>query len=161
MNLSRPVSDTAPVPPQRSTTSAEPFLKGPRRYSTASKLVIGGIVFTLIVAAFVIINHWVNGTRSVEPATNMRITRLTTTGRVDQAVISPDGKYIVHAAAENGLQSLRVRQVNTNSDVEVVAPSDVRYDKLIFSPDGRFRLLRGHRQEQYLFRPLCNSYFRR
>ena len=71
--------------------------------------------------------------------------------------ISPDGTQIVfssnrdgnfeifimdsdgnHAAAENGLQSLRVRQVNTNSDKEVVAPSDVRYQKLIFSPDGDF-----------------------
>lgn len=137
MNFSRPVSNTAPVP-QRSTTSAEPFLNDRRRYSTVSKVVIGGIVLTLLAAAFVIINHWVSGTRPVEPITNMRITRLTTTGRVDQAVISPDGKYIVHAAAENGLQSLRVRQVNTNSDVEVVAPSDVHYNKLIFSPDGDF-----------------------
>jgi len=138
MNLSRPVLDTAPVPYQQSTASAEPFLYERRRYSTVSKRVIAGIVLTLIAAAFVILNHWVSGTRSVEPNTNMRITRLTTTGRVDQAVISPDGKYVVHAAAENGLQSLRVRQVNTNSDVEIVAPSDVRYEKLIFSPDGDF-----------------------
>ena len=138
MNLSRPVSDTAPVSLQRSTASAEPFIKDPRRVSITSKLLIGGIVLTLIVAAFVFSKYWVSDTRLVEPTTNMRISRLTTTGRVDQAVISPDGKYIVHAAAENGLQSLRVRQVNTNSDVEVVAPSDVRYDKLIFSPDGDF-----------------------
>ncbi|HEX6732187.1 MAG TPA: protein kinase [Pyrinomonadaceae bacterium] len=138
MNLSRPVSDTAPVPHQRSTATAEPFLKGGQRYSTTSKLVIGGVVLTLIVAAFVSMNYWVRSTRSVAPTPNMRIARLTTTGRVDQAVISPDGKSIVHAAAENGAQSLRVRQVNTNSDVEVVAPSDVRYDKLVFSPDGDY-----------------------
>lgn len=138
MNISPPVSDTAPIPERRSTSSAEPFLEGRRRYSTASKLVLGGFVFTLIAAAFVFMNYWVNRPRSVEPVANMRITRLTTTGRVDQAVISPDGRHIVHVAAENGLQSLRVRQVNTNSDVEVVAPSEVRYDKLIFSPDGDF-----------------------
>ena len=138
MNLSRPVLDTAPVPHQRSTASAEPSPYDRRKYSTVPKLVVGGIALALIVTAFVVINQWVSGTRSVGPTTNMRITRLTTSGRVDQAVISPDGKYIVHAAAENGLQSLRVRQVNTNSDVEVVAPSDVRYDKLIFSPDGDF-----------------------
>jgi serine/threonine protein kinase len=138
MNLSRPVPDTASIPDQRSTTSPEPFLKGSRQYSTVSKLVIGGIVLTLIVAAFVSINYWVRSTRSVEPNTNMRIDRKTTSGSVDQAVISPDGKYIVHAAAANGLQSLRVRQVNTNSDFEAVAPSDVRYNKLIFSPDGDY-----------------------
>ena len=138
MNLSRPVSDTAPVPHQRSTKSAEPFLKGRQRYSTVSKLVIGGIVLAMIATAFVVRNYWASGTRSVESITNMRIARLTTTGRVDEAVISPDGKYIVHVAAQNGLQSLRVRQVNTNSDVEIVPPSDVRYDKLVFSPDGDF-----------------------
>ena len=138
VDFSGPVSDTAPVPHQRSTTSAEPFQKDWPRYSNASKLFIAGVVFTVIVATILFINYWVNSKRSAEPVTNMRITRLTTTGRVDQAVISPDGRYVVHAVAENGLQSLRMRQVNTNSDVEVVAPSDVRYDKLLFSPDGDF-----------------------
>jgi serine/threonine protein kinase len=137
MNRPRPPSDTAPVLHQRSTASDEAILNR-RRYSAVSKLVIGGIVLTLLAVAFLMINYWVSGPRSVAPIPNMRITRLTTTGTVDQAAISPDGKYIVHAAAENGLQSLRVRQVNTNSDVEIVAPSDVRYDKLIFSPDGDF-----------------------
>ena len=137
LNLSRPVLDTAPVPHQQSTASDQPLLKERRRYSTVSKVVAGVIALSLIAAAFVVINHWVS-TRSVEPRTNMRIARLTTTGRVDQAVISPDGKSIIHAVAENGRQSLRVRQANTNSDVEVVPPSDVRYDKLIFSPDGDY-----------------------
>ena len=137
MNLALPVSDTAPVP-RRSTATGEPFPKDRPRYSIASKLTIGGIVLTLIVVAFVSINSWTKRTRPVEPVTDMRITRLTTTGKVDQAVISPDGKYVVHAVAANGLESLRVRQVNTNSDKEVVSPSDVRYHKLIFSPDGDF-----------------------
>ncbi|HEY5446729.1 MAG TPA: serine/threonine-protein kinase, partial [Pyrinomonadaceae bacterium] len=39
MNLSRPVLDTAPVPHQRSTASAEPFPKDRPKYSNASKLV--------------------------------------------------------------------------------------------------------------------------
>jgi len=138
MNFSHAVPDTAPVSQQRSTASAETFPKDRPQYSIASKLVLGGIVLTLIVVAFIFINYWMKGTRSVEPVTDMRITRLTTTGRVDQAVISPDGKQVFHAVAENGLQSLRVRQVNTNSDKEVVPPSDVRYHKLIFSPDGDF-----------------------
>jgi hypothetical protein len=40
----------------------------------------------------------------------MRVTRLTTTGAADKAAISPDGKYVVHVAAQNGKQSLRVVQ---------------------------------------------------
>jgi Tol biopolymer transport system component len=68
----------------------------------------------------------------------MRITRLTTTGTADSAAISPDGKYIVQVASENGQQSLRVRQVNTNSDVQIVPPSNLHYADLTFSPDGDF-----------------------
>jgi serine/threonine protein kinase/dipeptidyl aminopeptidase/acylaminoacyl peptidase len=68
----------------------------------------------------------------------MKITRLTTTGRASQAAISPDGKYVVHVSSQAGQQHLRVRQVNTNSDVQIVPPADVRYTGLTFSRDGDF-----------------------
>ena len=68
----------------------------------------------------------------------MRLARLTTNGTASRAAISPDGKYIVHTASAEGLETLRVRQVNTNSDVQIVAPSEAHYKELSFSPDGDF-----------------------
>lgn len=68
----------------------------------------------------------------------MKITRLTSTGKASQAVVSPDGRYVVHVSSQDGLQHLRVRQVNTNSDVQIVAPEEVRYTGLTFSRDGDF-----------------------
>jgi eukaryotic-like serine/threonine-protein kinase len=68
----------------------------------------------------------------------MKITRLTSTGNASQAVISPDGRYVVHVSGQEGQQHLRVRQVNTNSDVQIVAPAEVRYTGLTFSRDGDF-----------------------
>lgn len=74
----------------------------------------------------------------VTPLRTMKITRLTSSGKASQAVISPDGKYVVHVASQDGLQNLRVRQVNTSSDVQIVPPAEARYAGLTFSPDGDF-----------------------
>jgi hypothetical protein len=37
--------------------------------------------------------------------------------------ISPDGKYVVYGLRENGGQSLWVRQVATQSQMQIVAPA--------------------------------------
>jgi Tol biopolymer transport system component len=68
----------------------------------------------------------------------MKITRMTTTGKATNAVISPDGKFIVHVMSESGQQSLWLRQVATSSNVEIVPPAHVDYLRLIFSPDGNY-----------------------
>ncbi len=138
MNLSPPVIETGPVVSPRSTATGELIPRYSHRFSTISKVILGSIALALVVGALVFVNDWLGARRSGEPVANMRVTRLTTTGTADKAAISPDGKYVVHVAAQNGHQSLRVRQVNTSSDVEVVPPSDVRYEKLIFSPDGDY-----------------------
>ena len=69
---------------------------------------------------------------------NMRITRLTATGKCRGAAISPDGKYVVYGFAEAGKQSLWVRQVATTSNVQIVPPADVTYRGLTFSQDGNY-----------------------
>jgi len=66
------------------------------------------------------------------------VVRLTHAGKVPRAAISPDGKYIVHAIAEAGKQSLWLRQVATSSDVQIVPPAVVTYVGITFSPDGNF-----------------------
>ena len=68
----------------------------------------------------------------------MRITRLTSAGNAHFAAISPDGKYVAHAVAEGGKQSLWVRHVATSSNVQIVPPAEVEYRGMTFSPDGGF-----------------------
>lgn len=69
---------------------------------------------------------------------NAKITRLTTTGRATSAAISPDGRYVVYASSDGGRQSLWMRQTATQSNVEIVAPAEVEYSRLVFSPDGNY-----------------------
>jgi TolB protein len=72
---------------------------------------------------------------------SMKMTRLTTNGRVGSASISPDGKYVAYSARdEAGLSSLWVRHVATTSNVQVVRPEgpNVTFGQSTFSPDGNY-----------------------
>jgi Tol biopolymer transport system component len=66
----------------------------------------------------------------------MKITRLTTTGRADEAAISADGKYVVYVETGAGGHSLWLRQVSTPSSVQIVPPTDADIFDPTFSPDG-------------------------
>jgi Tol biopolymer transport system component len=68
----------------------------------------------------------------------MDVRRVTTTGHSRLAVISPDGRYVVHSVIINGQQSLWTRQVATSSDVQIIPPADVIYQGLSFSRDGNY-----------------------
>ena len=68
----------------------------------------------------------------------MTVTRLTSDGKSHISVISPDGRYVVHAVTANGVQSLWTLQIATLSDVQIVVPAEVIYHGLSFSPDGNY-----------------------
>jgi serine/threonine protein kinase/Tol biopolymer transport system component len=67
-----------------------------------------------------------------------RLQRLTTSGKVLLAAVSPDGKEVVHVVEDAGQQSLWVRQVATQSNVQIVPPANVQYAGLTFTPDGEY-----------------------
>ena len=69
---------------------------------------------------------------------NTAISKLTSTGRAQGAVISPDGKYVVHVVNEAGKQSLWVRQTATSSNVLIVSPGEGEYIGMTFSRDGNY-----------------------
>jgi Tol biopolymer transport system component/tRNA A-37 threonylcarbamoyl transferase component Bud32 len=69
---------------------------------------------------------------------NMKFTKLQAAGQTINAVVSPDGKYVARTVYEGGKTSVRVRQVGTTNEKELVAPSEAGYTGLTFSPDGTF-----------------------
>ena len=72
------------------------------------------------------------------PFQNFTITQITNSGNITSAAISPDGKYILTVKNENGKQSLWLRNLPTNSDTQVMAPSETNNVGLQFSPDGNY-----------------------
>jgi Tol biopolymer transport system component/DNA-binding winged helix-turn-helix (wHTH) protein len=118
---------------------------GPSKRKILRNLVIATGA-TLAVAAMVFVAT-VQVNRKNTPFQKTEVSRLTTSGKVTIAAISPDGKYVAYATAESaalieepfvGKETLWVRQVVTGSDVEIVPPTDVHYGGLTFSRDGDF-----------------------
>ena len=70
--------------------------------------------------------------------TEMKVTQLTSDGRVNSAAISPDGKYVAHILDTGGAYSLWMRQVATGSNVEIVAAAKGTIRGVAFSPDGNY-----------------------
>lgn len=75
------------------------------------------------------------------PLDGMQMTRLTFTGRVKDAAISPDGKYVAFVNFDSGRRSVWVYQIATASSMELV-PNDIGPwpwgARLTFSPDGTY-----------------------
>jgi Tol biopolymer transport system component/DNA-binding winged helix-turn-helix (wHTH) protein len=81
------------------------------------------------------------GRTGVEPPAlfrELKISRLTATRNATEAVISPDGKYVVYVVDEARQRSLWLRQIATNSHVQIVPAADVYYPDLFFSHDGDY-----------------------
>jgi eukaryotic-like serine/threonine-protein kinase len=72
------------------------------------------------------------------PFENFSITQLSKNGRSIAAAISPDGKYVLSVVLDKGQSSLWLRHLPTDSDTQIVTPSDAHYFGPIFAPDGNF-----------------------
>ena len=110
-------------------------------------VVVSGLValVVLVAAGFGIYSLMTRTGR--QPFKDFTVTQITNTGKAELAAISPDGKYVLHVQNENGMRSLRLRNILTGSDTQIVAPAPVRYKTLVFSPDGNY----------VYFRQLTNS----
>lgn len=70
------------------------------------------------------------------PFREMDISRLTTSGKVKHAAISPDGRYVAHITEEAEGDSLWVRNVAAPGSVRLAGPSPTEYVSVTFAPDG-------------------------
>jgi Tol biopolymer transport system component len=75
---------------------------------------------------------------NLAPFEKFTIENVSNNGHVTQAAISADGKYLLQALDEAGLQSLWLRHIPTSTNKEVLAPARTRYEGLTFSPDGNY-----------------------
>lgn len=77
-------------------------------------------------------------TSQAKPAGSLQMQPLTANGNVRDAAISPDGKFLAYLQSDNGQQSLWTKQIATNSNVQVVPPSNQLIMGMAFTPDGSY-----------------------
>lgn len=139
-----PAINTAGLLATQPTSSAEYIVRQIKLHRKRIAVALAGLLVILAAASFGAVriyrSYWQSepSKQSATALQTMKITRLTGSGKASQAVISPDGRYVVHVSTQDGQQELRMRQVNTNSDVQIVPPSEAQYTGLTFSRDGDF-----------------------
>ncbi|HJQ68441.1 MAG TPA: protein kinase [Blastocatellia bacterium] len=110
-----------------------------RRHKTRLLIIIAAMIATLAVVLIGLRNigdRPIHMSRSQMPFQIGKIIRLTTSGNVTRAAISPDGKYVAYITDESGLQSLGVRQVATTVHRVIIPPSRLWLTGVTFSPDS-------------------------
>ena len=90
----------------------------------------------VLLAAVIAATWWQRRGDPAPAGAPLKITRLTTSGQVRHAVVSPDGKYVAFVSLDQGGQSLWIRQMTSTSRVQVVPTAAVNYLGLTFSPDA-------------------------
>jgi serine/threonine protein kinase/Tol biopolymer transport system component len=93
-------------------------------------LMIGAIAWAIF--------HWTRSNPS-EAFQNIRMTKITSTGKTVDACISPDGNYLADVIDEGGKQSLWLRQLDVPAaGKQIVPPTESQYEGLTFSRDGKY-----------------------
>ena len=125
------------------------------RQHKVSTGVTAGVALLLLAAAGYGIYAYLTRTRPV-PFQDVSVTKVTEGGKSVLAALSPDGHYILNLVRDNGLASLWLRNVPTNSDTRVEPPADVYYNGLRFSPDSNYfyfvRSDPGNAELKFLYR---------
>jgi Tol biopolymer transport system component len=85
------------------------------------------------------------GGRAAVPFQNYTASQITDNATTQAAIISPDGKYVLSEIVDSGMSSLWLHHIPTNSDTQVVAPSEAFYTNFDFSPDGNYFYFRKAR----------------
>ena len=65
-----------------------------------------------------------------------KVTRLTNSGKVIDATLTPDGRYVLYVLSDARKQSIWIRQVSTANDKVVVPPAEVGVFGITVSRDG-------------------------
>jgi len=125
-------------PPATEQSSSSVAIEVARKHKLG--LGIGSIVALVVIAAAGFgIYSFLNRSHPA-PFQNFSIKKLTSTGRATLAAISPDGKYVLNVQKdENGLESLWIRNIPSDSNTQVVpAAKGSHYFGLTFSLDGNY-----------------------
>jgi serine/threonine protein kinase len=112
---------------------ASSLLRRIRRVSPLKLCLSTLFVGILVSAAAFAVWHFYPRT---QPFTSISIEQITDTGDITDVAMFPDGKMLAEAKSDDGQNSVWVRNIPTNTDTQVLAPSPLDYFGLTISPDG-------------------------
>jgi len=138
----------SPAPPVAVETTQAQTREAPAGVSARQQLLVRGfrknlrlntvIVTSFVVAATLLAYVLVRPRRPPGDFGALKLARLTTTGKVSGAAISPDGRYVAYTEDDSGKKSMWLRQVATSSKLRITTPEGWGCGGLSFSLDGDY-----------------------
>jgi serine/threonine protein kinase/Tol biopolymer transport system component/DNA-binding winged helix-turn-helix (wHTH) protein len=92
----------------------------------------------MLVAATLVYTLHRAASRAPAPLAALEFTRVTSSGDLRAADISPDGKYLSYVREMGGKQSLWMMQLATGSEIQITTLGEDQCPGLAFSPDGSY-----------------------
>ena len=135
VSASQLTSGSAEVADIRTISSAEYVASTIKRHKTGTVIALALIVIVATAASFGLYKFF---GRKNAPFQSIKIVKLTNTGHVGTAAISPDGKYVAYTVREGDQQSLWVLHIATRSNAQIVSLADVSYGAATFSSDSNY-----------------------
>jgi hypothetical protein len=135
--VSAPVAAaTAEVAAVKQASGSSALVTAARQNKLSTGLTLGIVVVLVAAAAYGVYAFLARGGRT--PFQDISVTKVTDSGDAVVDALSPDGQYILTMTRKNGLASLWLRNVPTNSNAQVQPAEDVYYNGVHFSPDGNY-----------------------
>jgi len=128
-----PVSSSVAAQTEQASSGAVVAAATPKQKTRWGMIVT---VATLLVAAAVVGVYSLFFAARGLPFQSIKVTKINGTHKARIGAMSPDGKYIAYVIDNEGNESLWLRHLASESNVQIVTPQRVRYLALRFSPDG-------------------------
>ncbi len=127
---SLPIADAAPAAAIAPPEKPEHWL---RRKST-----LAAVAILLVASPFLILQLKRGSSRQTNSPGELELTRITTTGDIQSADISPDGNYVAFVRQMSGQQTLWLKQLATERVLQLASLGSLVCPGLEFSPDGAY-----------------------
>ena len=125
-----PVSGSQPAV-QQSSSAAIPVAQ-PKQ----SRTMLAAVAAIVLLAAAGVGAYLLLAGKEPMPFQSIKVTKVSGTHNAKISAMSPDGKYMAYVLNQEGLESLWLRHLASDSNVQIVAPARVLYRALRFAPDG-------------------------
>jgi Tol biopolymer transport system component/predicted Ser/Thr protein kinase len=146
-------SASVPVARAEHGSSGSALVAAARQHKAGLGVVVAVVLLLVAAAAFGIYNLFFSAHN--QPFQSIKITKISGTHNARIGAMSPDGNYMAYVVNSEGNESLWLRHLASESNVQIIPPEHVQYAALRFSPDGSHiylshtQLVGGPASEEY------------
>ncbi|MGA8429921.1 MAG: protein kinase [Candidatus Sulfotelmatobacter sp.] len=127
-------SASVPVAGIEPGSSASALAAAARQHKAGVGVMVAVVLLLIAAAAFGVYSLFFSA-RS-QAFQSIKITKISGTHNARIGAMSPDGNYLAYVLNNEGNESLWLRHLASESNVQIIPPEHVQYSALRFSPDG-------------------------